>query len=74
MALVVQGLCPLPKILWVALPAMGGRGYLGSNRVKRGGNRNDGNAQNFRSANRNNTPSNRNNNNGFRVVGVPPGQ
>ncbi len=47
----------------------------GSNRVKRGGSWNN-NAQNCRSANRNNnTPSNRNNNIGCRVAStVPPGQ
>ena len=40
----------------------------GSNRVLRGGNWNN-NAQNARSANRNNnTPANRNNNNGFRLA------
>ena len=43
----------------------------GSNRVKRGGNWNN-NAQNCRSANRDNTPSNNNNNNnGFRVALCP---
>lgn len=41
----------------------------GSNRLIRGGSRNN-NAQNCRSANRNNNPSN-NNNNGFRVVLLP---
>ena len=41
---------------------------IGSNRVLRGGSWNN-NAQNVRTANRNNnTPSNRNNNNGFRVL------
>ena len=44
----------------------------GSNRVKRGGSWNN-NARNTRCANRNrNTPDNRNNNIGFRVVAVPP--
>ncbi|MBK9459295.1 MAG: SUMF1/EgtB/PvdO family nonheme iron enzyme [Sphingobacteriales bacterium] len=43
----------------------------GANRVLRGGSWNN-NAQNCRTANRNNnTPSNRNNNNGFRLVCVP---
>lgn len=46
-------------------------GRRGSNRVKRGGNWNN-NAQNCRSANRNNnTPTNRNNNNGFRLASSP---
>jgi len=50
-------------------PRDGGPG--GSNRVKRGGNWNN-NAQNCRSANRNNNnPSNRNNNIGFRLARAP---
>jgi hypothetical protein len=41
---------------------------MGSNRVLRGGSWNN-NSENCRSANRNrNTPDNRNNNNGFRVL------
>jgi formylglycine-generating enzyme required for sulfatase activity len=44
---------------------------VGSNRVLRGGNWNS-NARNCRSANRyNNTPGNRSNNVGFRLVFVP---
>jgi formylglycine-generating enzyme required for sulfatase activity len=44
----------------------------GSNRVLRGGSWNN-NAQNCRSANRNNnTPANRNNNTGFRLVSSQP--
>ncbi|TLU88034.1 MAG: hypothetical protein FDX21_01310 [Chlorobium sp.] len=44
---------------------------VGSNRVFRGGSWNN-NAENCRSANRNrNTPDNRNNNIGFRLVFVP---
>jgi formylglycine-generating enzyme required for sulfatase activity len=45
-----------------------GEGRGGSNRVKRGGSWNN-NAQNCRSANRNNNnPDNRNNNQGFRLL------
>ncbi|MDR2211914.1 MAG: SUMF1/EgtB/PvdO family nonheme iron enzyme [Spirochaetaceae bacterium] len=45
----------------------------GTNRVKRGGSWNN-DARNVRSANRNNnTPSNRNNNLGFRLVRPQPG-
>ncbi|MBN1355754.1 SUMF1/EgtB/PvdO family nonheme iron enzyme [bacterium] len=48
--------------------SMKGEGRGGSNRVKRGGNWNN-NAQSCRSANRNNnTPGNRNNNLGFRLL------
>lgn len=44
---------------------------MGSNRVNRGGSWNN-NAENCRVANRNNnTPDNRNNNIGFRLVCVP---
>ncbi|MBF0229447.1 MAG: SUMF1/EgtB/PvdO family nonheme iron enzyme [Desulfamplus sp.] len=46
----------------------------GSNRVKRGGSWNNS-AENCRSANRNNnTPDNRNDNNGFRLVLSPAHQ
>src|ERR1017187_10418182 len=53
------------------LSPLGGAGYAGSNRVSPGGNWNN-NANNCRSAQRNNNnPSNRNNNIGFRVVLAP---
>ncbi|MCC5875577.1 MAG: SUMF1/EgtB/PvdO family nonheme iron enzyme [Candidatus Sumerlaeia bacterium] len=61
--------CPAPLHPRVPLPGASPRG---TNRVIRGGSWNN-NPQNLRSANRNrNTPDNRNNNLGFRVVSSPP--
>ena len=59
------------NIIALALGPHARAAIMGSNRVIRGGSWNN-NAQNCRSANRNNNdPGNRNNNVGFRLVFVP---